>query len=399
MLFIEGESYTRDQIHEQVGGEKVSYLPQADGRIVCGCFSPDSNPEAPYLILVGGTDDGADRTIERKARILERQDEPIPVFLKRASNDWGFEGYFRVKRAVRDREFLDEKQRQAGRQGVVMALELEQVEKPTRTYLLTWNPHNWPWDNLEAMARRSALGESVEDDWSCGNTKRIRPGDRLFLLRQGVEPRGIVAAGWATSATYGGPHWDRERRERGETAVRVDLRFDRILNPDVDEILPLDRLQVGSLALVNWATPASGIEIKQGVEDLERLWAQLVGIYEVAQTDAEDVGAFEGEIRVALARHRARERWLRDQKIAQAKAANDGRLPCEVCRFDFFEVYGEIGRDYAQVHHLKPLSDRARPSQTKLTELAVVCANCHVMIHRGGGEPRPLADLLVRNRG
>jgi len=59
MPFIPGESYTRDHIHKQVGGEKISYLPQKDGRIVCGCFSPDSNPEAPYVILVGGPDESA----------------------------------------------------------------------------------------------------------------------------------------------------------------------------------------------------------------------------------------------------------------------------------------------------------------------------------------------------
>ena len=39
MLFVQGESYTRDFIHDQLGGEKVSYLPQKGGRIVCGCFS------------------------------------------------------------------------------------------------------------------------------------------------------------------------------------------------------------------------------------------------------------------------------------------------------------------------------------------------------------------------
>ena len=98
----------------------------------------------------------------------------------------------------------------------------------------------------------------------------------------------------------------------------------------------------------------------------------------------EEPGAYQGELRVALSRHRARERWLRDEKIAQVKGVNGGRLPCQTCGFDFFEVYGEIGRDYAQVHHLKPLSDRTKPSLTRLSDLAVLCANCHVMDHRGG---------------
>jgi hypothetical protein len=35
MLLIVGESYTRDQIHDVLGGETQSNLPQKDGRIVC----------------------------------------------------------------------------------------------------------------------------------------------------------------------------------------------------------------------------------------------------------------------------------------------------------------------------------------------------------------------------
>jgi 5-methylcytosine-specific restriction protein A len=277
---------------------------------------------------------------------------------------------------------------------VVVALRLEPAEVAYDTYLLTWNPRNWPWDNLEEMVELTAQGRPVDDHWSCGNTKRIRTGDRLFLLRQGEEPRGIMAAGWATSETYEGPHWDEARRERGENALRVNLRYERILNPEVDDILTLERLQSGPLASVNWATPASGIQIKQGIDDLERLWGELVGLYGGVQVGVEDAGALEGEPRMALCRHRARERWLREEKIAQAKAAHDRRLPCEVCGFDFLEVYGEIGRDYALVHHLKPIGDRTKPSLTRLDELAVVCANCHVMAHRGG-QVRPLNGLLA----
>lgn len=271
MPFIPGESYTRDHIHEILGGEKVSYLPQRDGKIVCGCFSTDANPEAPYVILVGGDEDSVEHPVEKKAKILEAQDEPIPVFLKRASNDWVYEGNFRVQRVTRDRQFLEEKQREAGRADVVMALILEPVESTSTTYLLTWNPNNWHWDNLEDEVRVTASGRPVDEQWSCGNTKRIRIGDRLFLLRQGVEPKGIMAAGWATSACYEGPHWDAERRSRGDTALRVDVRFDRILNPDYDDILPLEKLHGGPLGSVNWFTPASGIQIRQGAEDLERL--------------------------------------------------------------------------------------------------------------------------------
>src|SRR5947209_4452087 len=100
MLFILGESYTRHQIHAVVGGDTQSYLPQKDGKIVCGCFKTDSNPEAPLVILVGGYDpEEHTNLILKKAKLLAGQEGAIPVFLKQASNAWVFDGYYRASRA------------------------------------------------------------------------------------------------------------------------------------------------------------------------------------------------------------------------------------------------------------------------------------------------------------
>jgi len=60
---------------------------------------------------------------------------------------------------------------------------------------------------------------------------------------------------------------------------------------------------------------------------------------------------------------------------------------CQVCGFDFVHVYGEIGRTFAEVHHLNPLSERPASEWTeavltKIADVAVLCANCHRMIHR-----------------
>lgn len=111
-------------------------------------------------------------------------------------------------------------------------------------------------------------------------------------------------------------------------------------------------------------------------------------------TDPELV-LLEGAEQIALVRHRKREQSLREAKIAETKKTRNGKLKCEVpsCRFDFEDTYGELGRNYAQVHHLKPLADRTKPSETKLSDLAIVCANCHAMIHRGG-KCRPLEALI-----
>lgn len=104
----------------------------------------------------------------------------------------------------------------------------------------------------------------------------------------------------------------------------------------------------------------------------------------------------EGEARRRFVNHRKREARLRQKKIEQYKKDNDGRLFCEVprCGFDFEEVYGELGQGYAQVHHLVPLSEASEHGKEyTVKDLKVVCANCHVMIHKGG-ECRDLDGLI-----
>jgi len=75
----------------------------------------------------------------------------------------------------------------------------------------------------------------------------------------------------------------------------------------------------------------------------------------------------------------------RNPMLAKAKKnavlANSGRLECEVCGFDFFTKYGKAGKGFCEVHHLQPLAQKGRRT-TKLSDLAVVCSNCHRVIHR-----------------
>ena len=54
---------------------------------------------------------------------------------------------------------------------------------------------------------------------------------------------------------------------------------------------------------------------------------------------------------------------------------------CEVCGLSFEDVYGEIGRDFIEVHHIKPVSEGER--MVNLADLVMLCSNCHSMIHRG----------------
>src|SRR5262249_44145999 len=106
------------------------------------------------------------------------------------------------------------------------------------TYLMTWNPRRWPWPDLDEQLQRFEDGARVRDWWSCGNTRKIGAGDRLFSLRQGQSPpRGIFASGWATGVPKEGPHWDPKLAQQGKTVFRAPLYFDTLLDPRKPEIL------------------------------------------------------------------------------------------------------------------------------------------------------------------
>lgn len=66
----------------------------------------------------------------------------------------------------------------------------------------------------------------------------------------------------------------------------------------------------------------------------------------------------------------------------EAVKKSTGRLCCETCSFDFQERYGEHGDGFCEVHHLLPLHKADGIVNTKLDDLAIVCSNCHRIIHR-----------------
>ena len=53
-----------------------------------------------------------------------------------------------------------------------------------------------------------------------------------------------------------------------------------------------------------------------------------------------------------------------------------------MCGFDFRQFYQGFDKDYAEVHHLNPLSSTENERETTLDDLAIVCSNCHSAIHR-----------------
>ena len=108
-----------------------------------------------------------------------------------------------------------------------------------------------------------------------------------------------------------------------------------------------------------------------------------------------EAGADQDEIN-ALQSIEERRRYVRHNRIdrhsgagKQAKRAHG--YVCQVCGFDFAAVYGEVGEKYIEAHHLIPLSSLPEGQPVPMDpkkDFAVLCANCHRMVHR---KKEPLA--------
>ena len=90
-------------------------------------------------------------------------------------------------------------------------------------------------------------------------------------------------------------------------------------------------------------------------------------------------------------------RWVshyeRDPRI-RAQSIQIHGTTCMICGFNFEEIYGEHGKGFIEVHHLKPLSSQEAPVIVNpRTDMAVVCSNCHRMIHRRKGNVLTLDAL------
>jgi 5-methylcytosine-specific restriction protein A len=259
----------------------------------------------------------------------------------------------------------------------------ETVEpSPKETYLLTWNPQRWSWDDLvDDLATYRADGV-LEGTWSCGSTRRIKAGDRLFLLRVGSEPRGIMASGRAASSVYEDDHWD---GTPGRRALFVKLRYDTLLDPEQDGVLPVDRLQSGRLASVDWTPQSSGTSIDLiAASELEGLWRTFLEERGRSPALPEEVAT--PQLFVEGASHTIAVNAYERNPHARTACIDRFGAVCSVCGFDFGATYGARGRGFIEVHHLVPLSEiGATYVVDPIRDLRPVCPNCHAMLHRGDG--------------
>jgi 5-methylcytosine-specific restriction enzyme A len=98
------------------------------------------------------------------------------------------------------------------------------------------------------------------------------------------------------------------------------------------------------------------------------------------ESDNLSFSAYEGKLLSSIHLKRERNRSLVEKKKKQQLLIY-GSLECEVCGFNFEREYGERGKGFIECHHIKPIATLEKDSITILQDLALLCSNCHRMIH------------------
>lgn len=246
-------------------------------------------------------------------------------------------------------------------------------------YLLAWNPKRAKFDNLLRVVNRFNNGRAPTIVWSCGNVKRIKAGDRVFLIRLAVPPKGIFAFGTVIKGSHEDTHW----RDSGRTTQYVECQVDWIVDPHVGPIIPRERLKIKSLSKMRWDTQMSGVRIPDKIaQALRSEWLRITSAEECALPDEIDatLSYFEGAKRLITVNAYERNPLAREACISHHGTS------CVICGFRFADVYGKVGDGLIHVHHLTLVSEKAKHGKeyklNPIRDLRPVCPNCHTIIHR-----------------
>jgi len=262
------------------------------------------------------------------------------------------------------------------------------AEMNDATYLITWNPASKPWPELPRLVEETVRGLLADEWWNVAN-QSIVAGNRVFLLKQGDGPIGIMGAGRARSdSSQKRRHYKEEQAAKGDQVHYIDIDWEVILDPDREPLLSESEIRTEGLPERLWNARNSGNSIPSLVAArLENVWAAHIACFRTLAASIESFCDFEElefpEGKEIWLIHRSHERHPSLPRLVKAAVLARGEaIVCAVCNFSFLEKYGELGRDFIECHHTVPVSELTAGMRTKLSDVVLVCSNCHRMLHR-----------------
>ena len=141
----------------------------------------------------------------------------------------------------------------------------------------------------------------------------------------------------------------------------------------------------------SWETKKHDATIRRIVQTNDQFFKIKPGLWGLVDYTLDKMGVSltqddetfsEGKIK--MRQHLIRERNANLIKRAKKKfkLEHNGKLYCEICKTDFSQVYGDLGKDFIEAHHIKPVSEMQDGDETSINDIVMLFSNCHSMVHR-----------------
>jgi 5-methylcytosine-specific restriction protein B len=195
-----------------------------------------------------------------------------------------------------------------------------------RTWLLTWNPKQFK-EGGDAGVR---LGEVMR--WTC-HSKQPKISDHFYLIRLDEDPRGLVASGTVTRASFQDADWRDDTKSRSYIEIKAED-----VRPDcASGLLPILLLQqLAKDSSFKWSAQSSGIEIPaQLAMQVNDIWVKGKAKHSLQQY-LEWSAADPKE---------SRPNWLPSyqQRLDQAQQIKQGQLPLDAAALEWLWSDGRNG--------------------------------------------------------
>jgi hypothetical protein len=156
-------------------------------------------------------------------------------------------------------------------------VEQEVSSAMTKSYLLTWNPNKFN------EGGDSGVKVGVVTRWSC-HSQKPKIGDRVYLIRLGSEPKGIIASGVVTRESFTDADW----RDVSKTRHYIEFLPDdtrSTLETGMLAMPMLEQLKAQAEVTFKWGAQSSGIEIPSALAELVHAAWQGTGLPNMTKTN------------------------------------------------------------------------------------------------------------------
>ena len=230
--------------------------------------------------------------------------------------------------------------------------------------------HQVTWGDWDHFFSGQTKGEWGSTEWVPELAKAQR-GDMVLAYQ--TDRNELVGVVEVVELRRRGPYEDLILRPHEELRRKV-----RPLKKQSSAVARIPALQPGPIQTLYPISEA----------DFDRLLRAAGSQYKSAALQPiPELRAVEGTFTETTLYVRGRSRQLRDRALQKAEGI------CEACRIDFGGLLGGKGIRVLQVHHRKQFGATDSPRVTRLSDLAVLCANCHMLVHMDPHKAIPVERL------